>query len=107
MGDLVRKRLSNVVATPPKSRAKREKEVGAIIGVDPRHPIIREAVEIERGERNRDGSWKTHTVKLQTKFTNDKKDPGYILPFLRRVELPVYCLSKRQQALYHAGKLEL
>ena len=39
------------------TREEREKEIGELLGVDPRHPMVIEAVEIERGERNRDGSW--------------------------------------------------
>lgn len=43
---------------PPKTRAEREAEIGEILGVNPRHPMIAEVVEIERGERNTDGTWK-------------------------------------------------
>lgn len=41
-----------------KDRTKREQEIADELGVSRFHPMIIEAVEIERGERNRDGSWK-------------------------------------------------
>lgn len=39
-------------------RTKRETVIAASLGLDPRHPMVVQAVEIERGERNSDGSWK-------------------------------------------------
>lgn len=40
-----------------RDRESRERQIAEELGVSPNHPMIREAVEIERGERNRDGSW--------------------------------------------------
>lgn len=40
-------------------RTAREREIAEELGVSPFHPMIREAVEIERGERGRDGTWIT------------------------------------------------
>lgn len=45
-------------APPETRRGEREEEIGEFLGIDPRHPLIAEVVEIERGERNTDGSWK-------------------------------------------------
>lgn len=38
-------------------RKEREREIAEKLGLSPHHPMVREAVEIERGERNSDGSW--------------------------------------------------